>query len=224
MNTTYLRVDPDDLDDVLTKIEQSYSITFGTNDLRQVETFGQLCEAITEKIQLADLEDCTSQQAFYKLRQGIVDVLNVDRQSIRPATELAELFPRSTRRTAIQQLERHLGFNPKLLVPNSSLASLGVCFFFASPFVAQYGAMYGVASLVCAVGLLVVAIKSARQFSVQTVGELAEKLAREHYTKMRRDSCTVNKQEIAEQIKQLFYDGLAIKPDSLHADSLLNRL
>ncbi|RYF64692.1 MAG: hypothetical protein EOO39_26205 [Cytophagaceae bacterium] len=218
--TTYLRIDPEDLDDVLTKIEQSYSITFGTNDLRQVETFGQLCEAITEKIQLADVEDCTSQQAFYKLRQGIVDVLHIDRQAVRPTTDLAELFPGSTRRASVKCLEKQLGFSFRMLIPNQYITALGFISFSASLIVLNYNTSFGIAGIIGGAGVLAIALLSPWQFTLQTVGELAEKLAREHYTKVRRDSCTINKREVSDQIKQVFCADLGIPADQLKPDSL----
>ena len=220
--TTYLRIDPEDLDDVLTKIEQAYSITFDTNELRQVETFGQLCEAVTEKIQLAEVADCTSQQAFYKLRQSLVDVLHIDRQTIRPTTELAVLLPKKTRRAAVRQLESVMGFNldmtmasPYVTIPAQVLLLVSIILLIKGnvPIYAGSGVLLGI-------GLFIAAIKLARQLTVQTVGELAEKLAREHYTKVRRDSCTVNKREIADQIKQVFCADLGIPAEQLQPDSL----
>lgn len=220
--TTYLRIDPDDLDDVLTKIEQAYSITFDTNELRQVETFGQLCEAVTKKIQLAEVSDCTSQQAFYKLRQSLVDVLHIDRRTIRPTTELAVLLPKKTRRAAVRQLESAMGFNldltmasPYVTIPAQVLLLVSIILLVKGtiPIYAGSGVLLGI-------GLFVAAIKLARHLTVKTVGELAEKLAREHYTKVRRDSCTVNKREITDQIKQLFCTDLGIEPDRLQTESI----
>ncbi len=218
--TTYLRIDPEDLDDVLTKIEQSYSITFGTNDLRQVETFGQLCEAITEKIQLAEVGDCTSQQAFYKLRQSMVDVLHIDRQTIRPTTKLAVLFPKSTRIPCIRELEKNQGFSFNVLEPSPYVITPLVGLFVVSFFTLFASVLYGTIGIISSISLLILASRLGRQLTVQTVGELAEKLAREHYTKVRRDSCTVSKREVTDQIKQLFCADLGIAPDQLQPDSL----
>jgi len=218
--TTYLRIDPGDLDNVLTKIEQSYSITFGTNDLRQVETFGQLCEAITEKIQLAEVGDCTSQQAFYKLRQHMVDALHLDRQTIRPTTELAVLFPKKTRRASIQKLEQGLGFSINVLSASLYIIVPALILLVISGLMLIGSVLYGSVGLAIAIITLIIAQKLGNQFSQQTVGELAEKLAREHYTKMRRDSCTVSKREVTDQIKQVFCTDLGIAPSQLHSDSL----
>ncbi|MEZ0484762.1 hypothetical protein [Fibrella aquatica] len=218
--TTYLRIDPGELDDVLTKIEQSYSITFGTNDLRQVETFGQLCEAIIEKIQLAEVGDCTSQQAFYKLRQGMVDVLQLDRQTIRPTTELATLFPGRTRRASVQKLENALGFSFNVLTPGPIIIIPVVILLLISGLTLFSSVFYGSIGLIAAIATLVISQKLGNQFALKTIGELAEKLAREHYTKVRREACTVNKRELVDNIKQVFCADLGISPDQLQPDSL----
>lgn len=215
--TTYLGIDPEDLDDVLTKIERSYSISFDTNELRQVETFGQLCEAVTEKIKLAEVADCTSQQAFYKLRTSLTDHFPFERQAIRPTTELATLFPRSTRRASIKKLENAIGFSFGLLTASMYVVSPAVLLLLGS---LVSGSVYGIAGFAVALITLFTARKLARQFTVQTVGELAEKLAREHYTKVRRDSCTVNKSELTDQIRQLFHTDLGIELNELQPDSL----
>lgn len=219
--TTYLRIDADELDDVLTKIEDSYSITFGTNDLLQVETFGQLCEAITEKIQLADVEDCTSQQAFYKLRQSIVDVLHIDRQAVRPDTELAVLLPASTRKASVQQLEKAMGFDLDLIMASPYMTIPAQVVLIGSAILLFKGnvPIYAGAGMAMAILLYIIALKWSRHLTVKTVGKLAEKLAREHYTKVRRDSCTVNKRELTEQIRQVFCADLGINPDRLQPDS-----
>ena len=61
-------IDPEDIEDLLVKIEQSFDIKFEGNELVHAKTFGQLCDHITNKIQLLNSADCTTQQAFYKLQ------------------------------------------------------------------------------------------------------------------------------------------------------------
>jgi hypothetical protein len=42
-----------------------------------------------------------------------------------------------------------------------------------------------------------------KEMHVKTIGDLAEKIAREHYLKCRRDASTVNKNEVSEKLRQL---------------------
>jgi hypothetical protein len=48
-----------------------------------------------------------------------------------------------------------------------------------------------------------------------TVGQFAEKLSRENYLKSRRLSTTVNKNEVAQKIKDLFIADLGLEEHQL---------
>lgn len=222
METTYLGIDPDDLDDVLTKVEQSYNITFTTNELRQIDTFGQLCEAVTEKIQLVEAADCTSQQAFYKLRQSLTNVLGVERQTIWPTTRLSVLFPKSTRRADIRRLENDLGFGLAILMPNMYIVGVALGLLLGSMLTLFFNGSYALAGVSASVCILLIAKPLGRRFTIGTVGALAEKMAREHYTRARRDASTVNRGELTTHIKQLFCTDLGIDPDELRPDSVIS--
>ena len=61
--------------------------------------------------------DCTTQQAFYKLRNAISATLQIDKSSITHDSGLAELFQRPQRRQNIAAVENELGFKIKVLHP-----------------------------------------------------------------------------------------------------------
>ncbi|WP_216660776.1 hypothetical protein, partial [Sphingobacterium prati] len=75
-------VDPDDISDLLVKVEKSFDMEFGSTELMHIFTFGELCDHIANKIQLAHSNDCTSQQAFYKLRDAMASILQIDYKTI----------------------------------------------------------------------------------------------------------------------------------------------
>ena len=62
MTTDYQlkNIDPED-EDLLVKVETSFDIKFISDELVPIKTFGQLCDHITNKIQHANSDDCTSQ-------------------------------------------------------------------------------------------------------------------------------------------------------------------
>ena len=64
-------IDPEDVGDVLKKVEKSFGFKFGDTELKDVKTFGELCDIITYKVQGDSTNDCTTQQAFYKLKTAI---------------------------------------------------------------------------------------------------------------------------------------------------------
>ena len=102
---------------MLLKIEDSFDIRFETNELAHVRTYGEFCDAIKGKISLDHSEDCTTQQAFYKLREAITKSTETEKKEITPTTELAEIFPRKTRKNQIKTLEMNLGFKLSILRP-----------------------------------------------------------------------------------------------------------
>lgn len=79
-----LHIDADQATDGLFVIEALFGIKFGKNELEHIETLGEFCDHVTNKIELAHADDCTTQQAFYKLRDAISTVLHTD--NIRPDT------------------------------------------------------------------------------------------------------------------------------------------
>jgi uncharacterized membrane protein len=203
------------VDDVLKKIENSFNIQFGDNELQHVKTFGELYNIIDSKILLAEVDDCTTQQAFYKLRCAIAKTQNIDKQNIQPQSLLKDIFPKKNRRGKIVNLEENLGFKIDILVLNTSMTWLIllvilttiVCFFI-------YPEIAIVSILLNIVSLKFIS-KTANQFSLNTVGELTEKIAREHYVYSRSINNTINRIEIKRKIEQLLISDLFLKGEHI---------
>ena len=51
-------IDPDDISDLLVKVEKSFDIKFGDTELMHISTFGELCDHIANKIQLDNSNAC----------------------------------------------------------------------------------------------------------------------------------------------------------------------
>ena len=116
-------VDSEDLEDVLVKIEKSFDFKFEETELKDVKTFGQLCDIITNKVQGNNIDDCTTQQAFYKLRNAIASIFLVDKYNITPNTDLRLLFSKNLRRQKIRDLESNIGFEINILRPKHWISS-----------------------------------------------------------------------------------------------------
>ncbi|MDB5086071.1 MAG: hypothetical protein JWR09_65 [Mucilaginibacter sp.] len=215
-------VDPEDMDDVLRKIQNSFDIRLVNEDLREVKTFGSLCDTIVEKVKHKNGDGCTTQQAFYKLRNAINATITADKELIKPQTRLSDIFPRDTRLQVIAEIEKEMGFKMNLLKPKGSVVFafsliLGVSIiglFF-------YPAISGVGLIIAAAGLIL-AGKFGKEMPVKTLGDLAEKIAREHYRNCRRNASTVNRTEVNEKVKALFVHDLYLEPSVLTRDSKFN--
>lgn len=207
--------DAEDIGDVLLKIERSFDINFTDNDLKDIKTFGSLCDLVVEKVKQHHSGSCTTQQAFYKLRNAINAKNPIDRAELKPQTKLCELFPRDNRIEVVADIEAEMGFHMNLLRPKQGivwafglllLASVALTFF------------YELAGYVCggiAIFGLVLAGKFGKELKVKTLGDLSEKIAREHHLKCRRDASTVNRAEVSQKVKELFADYLHVEPASL---------
>lgn len=122
----------EDIEDLLIKVEASFDIKFGDTELMHITTFGQLCGHIADKIQLDNSNDCTSQQAFYKLRDAISTTLQIDNQVISTDSSLADLLPRQSRRSKTKKLEKYLGFKLNILRPSYWVVRTFLILFLAS--------------------------------------------------------------------------------------------
>lgn len=207
--------DPDDISDVLVKVEKSFGFRFGDTELKDVKTFGELCDIITSKVPGENSSDCTTQQAFYKVRNAITDVLLLDKSTVTPDTDLHNILPRNIRRQSIKAIDKELGFRTKVLRPKHSITGMLVLILLAS-FVGlfvfwQAGLIGLVFSIICSA----VVTKFGNELDLLTVGQFVNKISREHYLKSRRISTTANKKEIAQKVKDLFIADLGIEEHQL---------
>ncbi|WP_183568031.1 hypothetical protein [Mucilaginibacter sp. SP1R1] len=212
-------VDPEDIGDVLVKIEKSFNICLDDTSFKDVKTFGKLCDIVVEKVKQTNSDSCTTQQAFYKIRNAVNSTISPPKDLIKPQTKLADIFPRDTRLQVIAEIEKEMGFKINLLQPKQGivgaflfvlLASLAGFFF--QPVMAFIG-------LVVAAAGLMLAGKFGKELKVKTLGDLAEKVAKEHHIKCRRDAATINRAEIAQKIKELFTADLYLEPSVLTRDA-----
>ncbi len=212
-------VDPDDISDVLVKIQKSFSIKFGNTELKDVSTFGELCDIIISKVPADNSNDCTTQQAFYKLRNAILGSLNHDKASITTDTDLQNLLPRHIRRNVVKAVDQKLGFDTELLRPKYSVTWILAIILFASFIGLFIFWQLGLIGLALSIAGLTVATKFANELDIKTVGQFSEKIARENYIKARRTTGTANKREIVKKVKELFIAELGLEDHQLERQS-----
>jgi hypothetical protein len=208
-------IDAEDIGDVLKKVEKSFDFQFDDTELMDIKTFGELCDIIVSKIPGDNIRDCTTQQAFYKLRDAIATTLYIDKDSLSIDTRLQELFPKRQRRKQIKVVERILGFKTKVLRPKQWVTTT---LFFLS-LVSIVGLFIswqtGLACLVVSIVGLSISNKLGNEFDLATIGQLVEKIAREHYKQARRNPATVNRIEVTKKVKLLFMTDLNLEEEVL---------
>ena len=204
-------VDPDDISDVLVKVEKSFGFKFGETELMGIKTFGELCDIITSKFQGDNSNDCTTQQVFYKVRNAIAAIQLIDKNSISPDTELQDIFPRDERRQKVTELQTELGIPFGILDIKSWQGwtiFVGIIVSLITLFFKWQLALSGLLFFI-AVGWIANKF-FAKEFKLKTVRQLIEKLVRENYVEVRRSKGTINKHEILTVIVDTFSNDLHI--------------
>ncbi|MEO5642766.1 MAG: acyl carrier protein [Bacteroidia bacterium] len=208
-------IDPDDISDLLVKVEKSFDIKFGDTELMNISTFGELCDHIANKIQLDNSDDCTSQQAFYKLRDTISSTLQIDNKSISTNFSLTDLLPRQSRRSQTKKMEEHLGFKLNILRPPHWVTGTLVIIVLASFVGLFFNWQIGLSGIVFSISGFWFANKIGNELDLQTVGQVAEKMTRENYLKSRRNPKTFNKKEIEKVLTDWFSNDLDLDKNKL---------
>lgn len=198
-------IDPDDLYDYLLAVETSLNIRFVGNELTHIATFGELLAHIVQKIQLTDSDDCTTQQAFYQLRNAISSTVQIDLRSTSPGQHLTALLPRQNRRSSIQKIENQLGYKLHILRPARWMISVLVGLFFISLAGLFFNPSVGLAGLLLSIAGFWLAHKTRNEFHLETLGQVAKKMTREHYLQSRRNTGTFNKKEVTQILSDWFF-------------------
>ena len=113
-----LNVFDEDLGELMAEIQASFWVEFTREDTLAVVTVGDLFDSILRKTGDLGNPSCLSSGAFYRLRRELVALSGVDRKTIKPDTDLAELIPYRRRRRWWASLETNLRLSlPRLQVP-----------------------------------------------------------------------------------------------------------
>jgi hypothetical protein len=221
MNDIELRdIDAEDIEVLLLKVEDSFDIKFAKNELEYVRTFGEMCDYIRKKIQLDHVDNCTTQQAFYKLRKVISKALSIDK--IKPDTLITEILPRKTRKKRVKKIEQYLGFKIAILRPHKFVTEFLLVLLLVSFITLFYKYQFGLTGFGLAFGGLWIAAKTGNEVDVKNMGELAEKMTKEHYLKFRRNSKSYNDNEIERVLTDLFSLELGIDKNKLTREVKFN--
>lgn len=214
-------IDPEDFGDSILKLEKSFGVKFADNSMKDAKTFGDICDIIESQINLTDKNDCTIQQAFYKVRKAIGLTQNFDESKIKPQTKLEDIFPRSNRRQNVKNFQQALGFSVDILSMKSWLALTLATGFILSLITFFFSWQYAIAGLTFFTLGMWTANKFSKELNVSTVRELTEKISREHYSLARRQSGTVNKNEIVKIIQEVFIADHLLDREHLTKDASL---
>ena len=146
-----------------------------------------------------------------------------DERTINPKTELEDIFPRSNRRQKVKLFQQALGFSVDILTMKDWLVMTIFVGFVVSVIAFCYSWHYAAIGLTFFTLLSWAASKFSKEFNVSTIGQLTKKISREHYSLARRDSGTINKNEIVKTIQEVFMADHSIDRIHLTEDASLGR-
>jgi hypothetical protein len=214
-------IDPEDIGDTLLKLEKSFGTKFADNSFKDAKTFGDICDIIESQINDTDIDDCTTQQAFYKVRGAIGLTQTFDERNIEPQTKLEDIFPRSNRRQNVKYFQQALGFSVDILTMKNWLAVTIFVGFTLSLIAFFFSWQVAVAGLTFFTLFDWTVSKFSKELDVPTFRQLTEIISREHYSLARRQSGTINRNEIVKTIQDVFIADHLLDREHLTRDATL---
>lgn len=216
-----ISIDPEDLEDLIIKVEKSFDIAFEENELIHINTFGELVDSIKDKISLEKDDKCTSQQAFYKLRESISNTTGIEQTKIIPSANLDDIFSRKERRSTLKIIDRQLGFETKILVPHRLLVNTLLAFFFCSIIILFFNQGIGMIALLISIIGFYISFKTGKEFEMTTIREFSQRITQVHYVNVRRNKKNINQNEIEPLLTDLFVRDLGLKKTELTRNTRL---
>lgn len=214
--------DSEEISDILPVIEKTFNIRFKNDDFLNVRTFGDFCEVVTNHMLQPHKEDCTSQQAFYKIRKAILITKGMDKNTILPESSLTDIFPYPHRRRQVKKLQRELGIKLNILTYPAWLANIFFIGVLASCITFFFDWKIAVSGIILFVTAFYIADKTGKTIELKTIKDLVKKMVSENYNAIRRVPYTVNKNEVAGIVKDIFNKHFDIARHDLTDDALFN--
>ncbi len=235
MRAPHLSIDDEDFYlDMVPAIEKSFGIRFEQSDLETVRTYGELCDVVNSKLPQSNASDCTSQQAFHKLRAALQ--AHTAASIIRPTSSIGSLLPSqwAKRRQAAKATEAALGMKLNILGMHSYLENGCICLLISSIFGLLIALIFQILSgssigywacLACFLAAIIGMNAGSRWGSTikyATIAELVATMSFRFYRQSRRNPEQVNNQEIAGQMHELFCNDFDIEPAELTPEAILS--
>lgn len=205
----------ENLEDCIPSIEEMYMFKFEKGETQTVKNFDEFCNLIISKIDFENIESCTSQQAFYKLRNSLIEEKITKKENIKLETKLTEIFPRRNRIELVKRVENNIGFKLYILLPPKIIFYTLVLLSVTSLIVLFINFKVGIVGIAISVLSLYLCRWFGKELEIETLKELVEKITLDNYLKLRTQKNTVNKSELKEVITNWFVENASIEKEKL---------
>ena len=205
----------ENIEDCIPSIEEMYKFKFEEGETQSVKNFDEFCDLILAKIDFDNIESCTTQQAFYKLRNSLIEMNISEKEKIKPETKLKELFPRKSRIKLVKRVENNIGFKLNILLPPKFIFYALVLLSITSLIFLFINFKFGILGIVISIFGFYLCSWFGKELEIETLKELVEKITSENYLKVRTRKNTVNKSELKIIITNWFVENAGIERERL---------
>ncbi|KFF03262.1 hypothetical protein [Flavobacterium reichenbachii] len=205
----------ENIEDCIPTIEEMYKFKFEDREIQNVKNFDEFCDLIISKIDFENIESCTSQQAFYKLRNSLIEEKISEKEKIKLETKLTEIFPRKNRINLVKKVENNIGFKLNLLCPPNFISYTLIILSVISFTLVFINFKLGISGIVISIFGFYLGSRFGREIEIETIKELVEKITLENYLEVRTQKNTVNKSELKNVITNWFVENSGIEKEKL---------
>ena len=205
----------ENIEDSIPTIEEMYKFKFQDGEIENVKNIEEFCDLIITKIDFENIESCTTQQAFYKLRKSLIEEKIADKEKIKLETKIDQIFPRKNRIKLVKKVENNIGFKLNVLQAPKFISYTLVLIFIIS-FVSLFiNFKIGILGIAISVLGFYLSNLFGKELEIETLKELVEKITSENYLKVRTQKNTVNKSELKKILTDWFVENSGIEKDKL---------
>jgi len=205
----------EELELMIPQIEKMYNFEFEKDETYTVNNFDELCNLIIEKVNLKNVDSCTSQQAFYKLRNSLIETKIIEKENLKLETELKLIFPKKDRKALIEKLENKIDFKLNILkAPDFITTTLFVLGIISFVLLFIYFKI-GIIGISFSIFGFYLCKWFGQELKIKTVKQLVEKITNENYLAVRSEKNTINKTELKNVLTNWFSENSGIEKEKL---------
>ncbi|MCW1147648.1 hypothetical protein [Flavobacterium lacisediminis] len=205
----------ENIEDCIPSLEKMYKFKFEEGETQMVKNFDEFCDLIITKIDYENVETCTTQQAFYKLRNSLIEEKISEKENVKLETKLKDLFPRKNRIKLVKRVENNIGFNLNILGPPKFVFYSLVILLFTSIIFIFINYKFGILGIVISILGFYLSFRFGKELEIGTLKELVEKITIENYLAVRTQKNSVNKSELKKVITDWFVENTGIEKEKL---------
>lgn len=204
-NPTYMSdlYSPNQIEKLITELNARLNCSVGAADYSDKSySASSLSDLLVQRYFEELTGEWTTEKAYSQLQNGLLK-MGVKASDVHMDAKLNELIPSADRRRKVQEWSNMCGLELDVLKPNGILNGLLTFLFFVFiPLgIGMDWFFSGIGMAVCAGGIFLLN-KTAKNFKMETLGQMSESIAWKLYLQQQKTGATVSMQTIQDEIKR----------------------